>query len=770
MLKIFEKFFKHQEPPMASKRLTTEEAWLRTSFFSTKQLEEWNPDELVQYKGGEIYKKMLRDPQIKAAYNLLVDIIIQRDWFFEVDEEDPEQEKLKDFFEFNLKNLKSTFSQSMRNILLAKAHGFSLTEKIFGVHEYEGQEKWTIEHLKQKPFDSFSFDVDKFGNVLSISQNTGNQRRKLDKNKFIHFVNYPELDPIWGESDLRSIYRAYWEKQNILTFWNIYLERTAGGFLTATPKDDSISLSPKEKNDFDAVLRNINQSTAMRVPAGFEIDMKNGVNTKAFEEAVAHRDRQISKGLLVPNLLGFSEQGSTGSFAQSKTQLETFLFIVNYQAEQLAEALNEQLFSQLAWVNFGLKEYPKFKFENRTEDQKQEVAKIWFEALKTGAVTNTEQDELKTRELLGYPTDIEIEEQPEEKPEAPQTQPQEEEMSAEFIDMNDPPWLQRMNFADIEQLLDSNEFAFYEDLSKQVDKLFSTLKKSIRESIAGFKPGKANYKSTVEKVDKSFSENDLKKLNKVINEHLKTSYDDGRQIGQDTIRSAIRTLPKKERQRIKFSISNSQKKGIAKQNWSVLDFVENVRLQTADKFFREKAFFITGTLSESMIDAAKQAILNGIEKNMSTQEIIDELEQILGPLTGKTITNPETGKNEPSEKAERARLETIVRTNLIDAFNQSLVNVYTDPDLNGFVKGLEYQSILDSRTTKFCRRYDGFKRSLTDPIWGSITPPNHFNCRATLVPITMIDPNFKDSSLVKDKEGLVQPNTGFGTVTKKNEI
>ena len=381
---------KKNKDPSAS--LAKEQAHLRTSFFASQQLEEWNPDLLVANKGFEIYRKMLRDPQVKAAYNVFVNLLIQRDWSFILPEDTPQQQEIKEFFEFTIAQSKGTIAQSMRGILLAKAHGFSITEKVFQTVEFNGSTKWAIKELKQKPYETFFFDVDEFGNVVLIKQDIGGERIKLDPDKFIHFVNNPDLDPIWGESDLRAAHRAWWEKQNILTFWNIYLERTAGGFLTATPKDEATVLSPTERSHFDSVLRNVNQSTAMRVPAGFDVDIKSGFNTDAFEKAVGHRDRQIAKAILVPNLLGFSEQQQTGSLAQSKIQFETFQLVLNYQSDQLADVLNEQLFAQLARINFGTDIFPKFAFENRTEDQKREAANTWFEAMKSGAVANSEED------------------------------------------------------------------------------------------------------------------------------------------------------------------------------------------------------------------------------------------------------------------------------------------------------------------------------------------------------------------------------------------
>ena len=118
---------------------------------------------------------------------------------------------------------------------------------------------------------------------------------------------------------------------------------------------------------------------------------------------MAARDKAIAKALLVPNLLGFSEQGRVGSFSQSKTQLETFFFVLNSIAESVADVLNEQLFRELGRWNFGLAEPPAFAFDPLTDGQKAEFARTWMEAVTRGSVENTPEDEAHTRALLHYP-------------------------------------------------------------------------------------------------------------------------------------------------------------------------------------------------------------------------------------------------------------------------------------------------------------------------------------------------------------------------------
>jgi uncharacterized protein with gpF-like domain len=80
-----------------------------------------------------------------------------------------------------------------------------------------------------------------------------------------------------------------------------------------------------------------------------------------------------------------------------------------------------------------------------------------------------------------------------------------------------------------------------------------------------------------------------------------------------------------------------------------------------------------------------------------------------------------------------------------------------DPELGDFVEGLEYSAILDSRTTEVCKSLNGRQYKKDDSVWNSITPPNHFNCRSVLIPITILDV-WKPSK----KKGIVYPSDEFG--------
>ncbi|MCH7476722.1 MAG: DUF935 family protein [SAR324 cluster bacterium] len=384
-------------PPDAAGEL----AWADGLFFGRVPMERWNPDDLIWRRGYGIYRRMLLDDQIRALIALKQAVITSRAWHFEPVPGDAAQEECADFFRFLLeKHLTGTVGRVFREILTSHAFGFSILEKVYEQVSWRGRSLWGIRQLKLRPPETFSFEADVHGNLTGLMQERGGVKVALPPERFIIHVNKSEVHPQYGESDLRECHRHWWAKENILKFWNIYLERMAAGFVHGRITGP---LTPAEREELKQVMKNLNTQTSVITPSSVELKMVTAPTTDAFEFAVAARDKAIAKALLVPNLLGFSEQGRVGSFSQSKTQLETFFFVLNSIAESVADVLNEQLFRELGRWNFGLAEPPAFAFDPLTDGQKAEFARTWMEAVTRGSVENTPEDEAHTRALLRYP-------------------------------------------------------------------------------------------------------------------------------------------------------------------------------------------------------------------------------------------------------------------------------------------------------------------------------------------------------------------------------
>lgn len=79
------------------------------------------------------------------------------------------------------------------------------------------------------------------------------------------------------------------------------------------------------------------------------------------------------------------------------------------------------------------------------------------------------------------------------------------------------------------------------------------------------------------------------------------------------------------------------------------------------------------------------------------------------------------------------RLENIARTETSSALTQGRLIRFTAPDSN--TVAVQFVAIMDARTTPICQSRDGMIMRLDDPRLPANTPPLHYMCRSTLIPV-----------------------------------
>lgn len=387
-----------------AKNLSTGEVAINaTGFFAQQQkFEEFNQDLLLRFKGFEIYQKMMADDQIFASFQLISSSISARQWHFESNEDNKD---IAEFFEeMILDRFIGKFTTVIEELLLSLIFGFVLLEKIYEIEEFDSKSFWIIKQIKSRPLNTFTFEVDKFGNVLQLLQNQGQTLKvKLDINKFIHYVYQPYFHPQYGRSILNPVYRHYWSKDNIIKFWNIYLERAAVGFIHG--KVSGGDLTSGTRVSLEDSLSSLSAKSWVITPDNIDLEYVSVNDVRAFELAIEHRDKAIARCFLIPNTLGISPQGNTGTQAQSSVHFEeVFFHWIIALAGNISETLDEQVFNPLGKINFGKnRKIPKFKFDELTEGQKNLLAQSWAKLIKDGAVHTVKEDENHIRGLMNFP-------------------------------------------------------------------------------------------------------------------------------------------------------------------------------------------------------------------------------------------------------------------------------------------------------------------------------------------------------------------------------
>jgi SPP1 gp7 family putative phage head morphogenesis protein len=158
--------------------------------------------------------------------------------------------------------------------------------------------------------------------------------------------------------------------------------------------------------------------------------------------------------------------------------------------------------------------------------------------------------------------------------------------------------------------------------------------------------------------------------------------------------------------------------------------------QTVEKAFRG--------IAERQQEALARHIRQGVFSGETTQQIARRLVGRLDFGQPGTVRQIAAAGGEVTKLANY-QVQTIVRTSINQVQNQASQAVYA---ANKKVSPkYEYVATLDSRTSPICQRLDGQEFSYNK----GPTPPQHFNCRSTTVPVVDFD------GLQKKYPGLEKP-------------
>lgn len=711
--------------PAEDKEPKAEEEFLYATndLYASGQFKRYNPDVLMTNKGVQIYYQMMLDDQIKAVMRFKQYAVVSRDWNFGIGQDEngeplPEHIEMARQFSHIIESIRGDWTVKLIGILSAMENGFSITEKVYTPIVYEDKTIWGLKDLKLRPFDSFldGITTDPHGNITEVQQfgGMGSSPVPIPLNKIIYFVYQPDIDEVFGESDLRACYRNYWSKDIIIKFQNIFLERHASGMIVLKPKNTLVGNALQAAKNF---ITNLTTASGGILPTNLEIEHFQPMKTDAYEKAIAQHDKAIAKSMLVPNLLGLTEQGSTGSYAQAEIHFDSFLYVLQFITNQLQETLNEQIFREFAHWNFGTDNYPKFQFEPLSGKQKQAMATEWGNLVQKGAVTKSDPDEAWVRNLVGAPMKAEEQEvegdghskdtdsaNPDtEETEEPDNNPAIEKADMSTVELKkqfaEKQWLRRVNFTAQETLMDKQDVKLSSALSDINAQVSVSLQRQIIK-IAGDRSF-GNIKPT-EFVNVAIPKSLLTKIRKasrvVLDQTLNGSYV-----------LAAKELPKKK---FKAVISPG------------MDKIQ------ADRVLSSQSMQIANVVDSETLNAVNQVLTNSIKYDKTLKETIEALEtdtKLVSLLpevdaAGRAVNIP-------------ARLENIARTNNSTAVNEGRMALFGKPEFKGYIQAYEYSAILDSRTTDVCQSLHGKIRK----DWAERTPPNHYQCRSILVPVTVID-------------------------------
>lgn len=177
--------------------------------------------------------------------------------------------------------------------------------------------------------------------------------------------------------------------------------------------------------------------------------------------------------------------------------------------------------------------------------------------------------------------------------------------------------------------------------------------------------------------------------------------------------------------------------------------------ETAIEYFQSKGYKLTWDWKELWQESQAKAftvakvmntdilndILGAVDDALNNGTTLRDFEKKLTPILqdkgwwGRTEhTNTLTGETSTVQLGSPRRLRTIYQTNLQTAYmagryKQMMESADTHPYW-------QYVAVLDGKTRPHHRAMNGRVFRYDDPMWGALFPPNGFNCRCRVRPLT----------------------------------
>ncbi len=791
-----------------------------------------NPDVLLQDKNEtvDLYDTMLLDDRVSMATNLKkrITLSIPAD-IIPVSDSDLDKEVAEDIENQLMIKKQSiyrhtagySFWSMVDNLMDAMSYGYKVGEKVFSMQN----NRVVLSNIKFKHSRFYDFDYDKFANLdtLVIGRRFGHTKQidgisKIENKWLLGVYPYPKDGNFYGQSELMQVFPKWRSKLHIQKQRDIFIERWGSPIPEATYVAEETTEA--EVDAMRDLLDNFQEGTYLLNPGKRNVDgvingkidfkiheVKKGTGSQMFTDAIDQIDKQITRAILFPDKLGFSESPG-GAYNQAETQLEILLVVIEY-LHQWIEGVINPLIRQLVDFNFVVKDYPVLKFDKISDKIKADMLNTLIQA---GVVDPKEK---WIRKHVGIPTITpEEEEQLEEAKEERRQKSMEEQRQRGGFDDNlrKPNENNNPRIEDEEGIPDDKiPVKNAAKLKKDKDPFDARgTKKFFNEQEAEFqiefeKIMFENTESVINQIErrKIIENKDIREKRKLampktelkqfLTQKFSQWYFTGRKDSIDEI------LPRLDAD-IKFKKIIFQSEGITTVSGELphshsyrLDDTGNGRTLSTDGEGDNHVHEITNFIVQGAglgnhthdLDIQLQANFK-TEIDWLDKKFIDRFlgKSIFGKLTAADITELKiirdkgfqitgieeekllkdinfiidsgirsglTGAEVASQIREKSALVseaqslTIARTNISDFYNTARLNTFTEKPLSQIVEAYEYQAIIDDATTPFCREHDGQVIKSGDGAVAQINPPNHFNCRSVLVPILIGDKDDPDS-------------------------
>jgi len=309
-------------------------------FSRYSRFEKINPN--VSYKES---LDILADDQVKVAFLIFTHILCSKKHNLSSPDDNTE---VLDFIDNMFKDMEIEVIDIVRYILSGVLYGFSANELMFNVNEEQRLTVTNVIPINQSTLENKPFNFDDDGDIVSIHQTPPNDKAvDIPVEKILLYSYDKSFDNPYGRGVLRQLKPIIREKKDLNNWLMTDSKRHASPLMVG--KSDNPSSREGMLDAFDDI-----NAGATGITVGLEEVIESvGGNGSAddYKTVIQMKDNQILRLFFIPDLLMSSN--TTGSYAQSNTQLEFLYIIYNGILEDIANAIQRQIINPIVRFNYG---------------------------------------------------------------------------------------------------------------------------------------------------------------------------------------------------------------------------------------------------------------------------------------------------------------------------------------------------------------------------------------------------------------------------------
>jgi len=339
-------------------------AGVRPEVWWTKGLEIYNPDDLVEKKGLRVYRGMLnRNPAVKVGIGFLESARLAKGWEIRAGKamrrSHEEVEEMADYGAAAIDNVEGGFDRAvLLPVFEARYMGFMVLEKIcstFKTGPHAG--RWYLSSANDLWQENVTFKLGERGQIVGFTNTTAAEVQRFPEEELPYFIIHThrkQKGNHYGTSELRDLYFAHASMDRLARYYNVALEKHAGGVMIATVPPGTTAAAKKEKRD---ALVKAHGSLVWVKEEGEELEFVapgTGVGS-SFLEAMLYYGNQILVGLGIPQTTfsGTGAEGEGGSMALATVQTETLDLNLHQIGAESEAVVNERVLWPLVRSAYG---------------------------------------------------------------------------------------------------------------------------------------------------------------------------------------------------------------------------------------------------------------------------------------------------------------------------------------------------------------------------------------------------------------------------------